>query len=314
MSGAVITGWGTALPEKVVTNDDLAARLDTSDEWIRERTGIRERHIGGTTGQLATEAGRAALDRAGITGADVDLVLLATSTPDQAMPPTSATVQDALGIRGGAADMNVACSGFVYALAAAHGMVKGGLRTVLVIGADTLSRITDQQDRTTAVLFADGAGAVVVQATDGLDGLLATDLGSDGATRNILKADLGGYIEMNGKEVYRQAVLICVDSIARTCERAGISPSEVDLFVAHQANVRIIDAVMDRLAMPRNRASIVLDHTGNTSAASIPLALAAAADNDRLHEGSTVLFCGFGAGMTWATQIWRWTGPGGAST
>ena len=305
--GARIVGWGSALPEKVVSNEDLAVYLDTSDEWITERTGIKERHIGGTTGGLAVEAGRAALANAGLTGDDIDLVLLATSTPDSTMPPTSATVQDQLGIRGGAADINVACSGFVYAMAAAHGMVLGGLNRVLVVGSDTLSRITDQADRTTAVLFADGAGAVIVERSEGEDDLLATDLGSDGSTRSILRCDAGGTIEMVGKEVYRQAVLIVVDSVTKTCAKAGVTTSDIDLFVAHQANIRIIDAVMDRLHMSRDKAAIVLDRTGNTSAASIPLALADAADQGRLNKGDLVMFCGFGAGMTWATQIWRWS-------
>ena len=306
LPGVAITGWGSALPDKVVTNNDLAAYLDTSDEWITERTGIRERRIGGTTGELATRAGRAALSCAGVDGSEVDLVLLATSTPDSAMPPTSATVQDNLGVRGGAADMNVACSGFVYAMAAGHGMILAGLQKVLVIGADTLSRITDQEDRTTAVLFADGAGAVLLEATKGPNQLLASDLGSDGSTKSILRCDVGGTIEMVGKEVYRQAVRICVESITKTCAKAGVSPGDINLFVAHQANQRIIDAVMDRLGMPRERAAIVMDRTGNTSAASIPLALDDALSNGRARDGNLVMLCGFGAGMTWATQIWRW--------
>ncbi len=305
-TGVAITGWGVCLPDKVVTNDDFANYLETSDEWITERTGIRERRIGGTTGELATEAGRAALKSANVDGADIDLVLLATSTPDATMPPTSAMIQANLGIRGGAADMNVACSGFVYAMSAAHGMILGGLRKVLVIGADTLSRITDQRDRTTAVLFADGAGAVVLEATDGNNQLLATDLGSDGSTYEILRCASGGTIEMVGKEVYRQAVLICVESITKTCERAGVKPEDIKLFVAHQANLRIINAVMDRLGMSHDKAAIVLDRTGNTSAASIPLALSDAADAGRVNDGDLVMLCGFGAGMTWATQIWRW--------
>lgn len=306
MTGVAITGWGAGLPDKVVTNEDMANYLDTSDEWIAERTGIRERRIGGSTSELAILAGQAAMKSAGVTGDDIDLVLLATSTPDSVMPPTSAVVQDALGIRGGAADMNVACSGFVYALGAAHGMLLGGLQKVLVIGADTLSRITDQSDRTTAVLFADGAGAVVLEATDGPNQLLAADFGSDGSTKGILRCDIGGNIEMIGKEVYRQAVLICVESITKVCEKAGISPTEVDLFVAHQANIRIIHAVMDRLGMSHDKAAIVLDRTGNTSAASVPLALTPEAESGRLSDGDLVLLCGFGAGMTWATQLWRW--------
>jgi 3-oxoacyl-[acyl-carrier-protein] synthase-3 len=303
-TGARITGVGTALPDKVVTNDDLTMHLDTSDEWITERTGIRERRIGGTTSGLATEAGAAALKDAGLTGADIDLVILATSTPDQTMPPTSAVVQDALGIAGGVMDLNVACSGFVYAMAAAHGMIRDGMRNVLVIGSDTLSSITDATDRTTAVLFADGAGAAVMSASDD-DALLATDLGANGSLKSILFCDNGGSIEMAGKEVYRQAVLICVQSITNACEKAGVTPADISLFVAHQANTRIIDAVADRVGIPRERSAIVLDRTGNTSAASVPLALADSVD--RLSEGDLVLFCGFGAGMAWATQIWKWT-------
>lgn len=306
MTGVAITGWGTALPDKVVTNDDMALYLDTSDEWITERTGIRERRIGGTTGGLASEAGRKALQQAGLTGEEIDLVILSTSTPDQTMPATATVVQNALGIKGGAMDMNVACSGFVYATAVAHGMILGGLENVLVIGADTLSRITDQTDRTTAVLFADGAGAIVVSATDGADNLLATDLGSDGSTKSILQCDTGGFIEMVGKEVYRQAVLIVMESVSKTCEQAGVSPEDIDLFVAHQANSRIIYAVMDRLNMAHEKAPIVLDKTGNTSAASVPLALQKAVDEKSVKPGDLVMFCGFGAGMTWATQIWRW--------
>lgn len=305
MNGSRITGWGSALPEKRVTNADFAEYLETSDEWIAERTGIRERRFGGTTGELAIEAGRNALQTAGLGGEDIGIVILATSTPDQVMPPTSAYVQDALGIAGGAMDINVACSGFVYALAAAHGLLATGVKNALVIGADTLSKITDQQDRTTAVLFGDGAGAVVLQnASD--DRLLASDIGSDGSTRGILSCAHNGTIEMTGKEVYRQAVLICVDSIRKTCEQADIEPSAIKLFVAHQANIRIINAVMERLGIDSDKAAVVLDRTGNTSAASIPLALDDAARAGRIAADDTVLLCGFGAGMTWATQIWKW--------
>jgi 3-oxoacyl-[acyl-carrier-protein] synthase-3 len=305
MKGARIIAVGSALPEKVVTNDDLAQYLDTSDEWIRERTGIRQRHIGGTTGDLATLAGRRALDNAGLTGDDIDLVILATSTPDQAMPPTSVAVQAALGIRGGAMDVNVACSGFVYGAAAAHGMILGGMNNVMVIGADALSTVTNQQDRTTAVLFADGAGAVILSADEN-DGLLANDLGSNGDLHDILQCNHGGYIEMVGKEVYRQAVLICVQSMKNACTKAGIEPKDIDLFVPHQANTRIIDAITDRLGMDREKSAMVLDRTGNTSAASIPLALHDAVQKGQLKNGDVVAFCGFGAGMAWATQIWRW--------
>lgn len=307
MTGARITSVGTALPDKVVTNNDLAQYLETSDEWISERTGIRERHIGSTTGELATLAGQEALNKANFSGEDIDLLILATSTPDQTMPQTSATVQNALGIRGGALDINVACSGFVYGMALAHGMILGGMKNVMVIGADTLSTITNQQDRTTAVLFADGAGAAILSATNDEDALLAYDLGSNGALHDILYCNHGGYIAMAGKEVYRQAVLICVQSINKVCEAAGVKPSDISLFVAHQANTRIIDAITDRLGMDRERSALVLDRTGNTSAASIPLALADAIEKNQVKTGDLVAFCGFGAGMAWATQLWRWS-------
>ena len=305
MTGARISGVGIALPEKIVTNDDLAQYLDTSDEWITERTGIKQRHIGGTTGELAIEAGRNAIQNAKLTGDDIDLVILATSTPDQTMPPTSAVVQAALKIKGGAMDMNVACSGFVYAMAVAHGLIVTGFENILVIGADTLSSITDQQDRSTAVLFADGAGAFVISKSE-TDSLLATDIGANGDLAGILQCDTGGFISMAGKEVYRQAVLICVESITKACSKAGIQPTDINLFVAHQANTRIIDAVADRVGIPRDREAIVLDRTGNTSAASVPLAFTDALKNGRVNDGDIIAFCGFGAGMAWATQIWRY--------
>lgn len=306
--GAVITGWGTALPDRVVTNADLEAVLDTTDAWITERTGIRERRVGGTTAGLATAAGRAALDRAGVDPASVDLVLLATCTPDQQLPASAATVQAELGIAGGAVDLNAACSGFVYGLVAAAGFLATGLQRVLLIGAETLSRITDPTDRNTAILFADGAGAVVLEAVDGPGALLAHDLGSDGGTRHLLYADHGDMMQMDGKEVFRRAVRVTVESAGRCLARAGVAPEEVTLLVPHQANIRIIDAACSRLGIPLERAATVLDRTGNTSAASIPLALADAADGGRLHEGDLVLLVGFGAGMSWGSALLRW-GP-----
>ncbi|MEX2658657.1 MAG: beta-ketoacyl-ACP synthase III [Acidimicrobiales bacterium] len=304
--GARITGWGTALPDQVVTNADFAARLDTSDEWIFERSGIRERRMGGTTGRLAVEAGRAALKDAGVEAGDIELVVLATSTPDQTMPATANFVQDELGIRGGAFDLNAACSGFVYALVAGYGMAALGTRRILVIGADVMSQITDQEDRGTAVLFGDGAGAVVLEATDGPGQLLGWDLGSDGAARHLLYADRGGFTKMDGKEVFRQAVRVMVTSATRALAAAGVAAADVKLLVPHQANVRIIDSACQRLGVPGDRASLVLERTGNTSAASIPLALADAADAGRLDDGDLVLLVGFGAGMSWASAVLRW--------
>lgn len=304
--GAVIRSWGTALPPKVVTNRDLEQTLDTSDEWIVERTGIRERRVGGTTSGLAIEAGRQALDRAGWDPSTVDLVVLATTTPDQQVPATASTVQHELGISGGAFDLNAACSGFVYGLVAAHGFVASGLSRVLVIGAETLSRITDWDDRGTAILFADGAGAVTLEAVDGPGQLLGWDLGSDGSARHILDADIGGYLEMDGREVFRRAVRVMVQSGTDALERAGVASSDIALVVPHQANIRIIESACSRLGIPMDKAVSVLDRTGNTSSASIPLALAEAADAGRIAPGDAVLLVGFGAGMTWASAVIRW--------
>jgi 3-oxoacyl-[acyl-carrier-protein] synthase III len=306
--GAVVSGWGIAVPDKIVTNEDLSARLDTSDAWITERTGIKERRIGGTTSQLAIEAGRRALDSAGRSGDDIDVLVLATSTPDALVPGTSATVQDALGIAGGAFDVNAACSGFVYALVAAHGLVLAGAERVLVVGSDTLSRITDWDDRNIAVLVGDGAGAAVLEATDGPGELLAWDLGANGSLRHLLCCDHGGYLYMNGREIFRHAVHAVVNSSLKALERAGLSVGEVDLFVPHQANARIITAASQRLGIPPERCTVTIDRYGNTSSASIPLAVASAIEEERVHRGDVVLLSGFGGGMTWASAVLRWGG------
>jgi 3-oxoacyl-[acyl-carrier-protein] synthase-3 len=306
MRGARITGWGTALPSQVVTNADLEARLDTNDAWITERTGIKERRIGGTTAGLAVEAGRAALERSGVDGAGIDEVLLATTTPDRQMPATASEVQHRLGIQGGACDINAACSGFVYGLVHAYGLLRLGARRVLLIGAETLSRITDQEDRNTAILFADGAGAMVVEADEDTDQMLGWDLGSDGSAQDLLFAEIGGYMQMEGREVFRRAVRATVDSSLRSLDRAGLAATDVDLVVPHQANMRIIDAACQRLGIPVERTATVLQSTGNTSAASIPLALVDAIDAGRVHDGDVVLLVGFGAGMSWASAVLRW--------
>ncbi|MFN0090841.1 MAG: beta-ketoacyl-ACP synthase III [Acidimicrobiales bacterium] len=308
MRGARISGVGIALPDKVLTNVDLEARMDTSDAWITERTGIRERRIGGSTAELAIEAGRRALDAAGCDPAAVELVLLATTTPDQLVPATAPSVQAGLGLHCGALDLNAACSGWVYALLAGHGYIGLGLRTVLVIGAETLSRITDYEDRSTGILFADGAGAAVLEAVDGPGQLLGFDLGADGAARRLLYCDHGEHFVMDGREVFRRAVRIMVDSASRALERAGVRADEVDLVVPHQANVRIIEAASERLGIPMERTAMVIQHTGNTSSASIPLALHDALERGRARDGDLVLFVGFGAGMTWASAVVRWGG------
>jgi len=306
--GMRITGWGTALPEKVLTNADLEATLDTSDEWIVERTGIHERRIGGTTSSLATEAGADALTCAGLAGPDIDVVLVATSTPDLTMPATASLVHEQLGIRGGAFDLNAACSGFVYGLVVAAGLAALGTPHQLLIGSETMSRITDWDDRGTAILFADGAGAVVVDSVDGPGDLLAHDLAAEDDTTHLLYTEHGGYLHMEGREVFRRAVRSTLESIDRTLGRAGLSMADVDLFVPHQANVRIMEAMAERLDYGMDRVAVVLDRTGNTSSASIPLALADAAAEGRLRPGHVVLMAGFGAGMTAATALLRWNG------
>jgi 3-oxoacyl-[acyl-carrier-protein] synthase-3 len=306
MRGAQIKGWGTALPEKVVTNDDLAATLDTSDEWITERTGIRERRIGGTTSGLAIDAARQAMEAAGWAPESVDLVILATTSPDQQVPATSSTVQHELGLSCGAFDLNAACSGFAYGLVTAHGLIDAGMDRILVIGAETLSRITDWDDRGTAILFADGAGAVALESVDGPGELLAWDLGSDGSARHILDADIGGYLRMDGREVFRRAVRVMVSSANITLEKAGVDVDDIAIVVPHQANIRIIESACNKLGIPMEKAISILDRTGNTSSATIPMALAEAADTGRLEPGDLVLLVGFGAGMTWASALIRW--------
>jgi 3-oxoacyl-[acyl-carrier-protein] synthase-3 len=306
MSGSAITGWGAALPPTVVTNADLEARLDTTDTWITERTGIKERRVGGTTGGLAAEAGQAALARAGVSGADVDLLVLATTTPDQMVPATSAGLQQRLGTRGGAFDLNAACAGFVYALVVTSALIGTGATRALVVASDTLSRLTDQDDRSTAVLFGDAAGAVVLEEVAGEEHLLSWDLGADGSALPLLYCDHGGFLKMEGQEVFRRAVRAMVDSARTALEGAKATVDEVALWVPHQANVRIIEAANSRLGLPIERTAMVLDRTGNTSSASIPLALAEAADGGRLKAGDLVLLSGFGAGMTWASAVLRW--------
>jgi 3-oxoacyl-[acyl-carrier-protein] synthase-3 len=304
--GARFTGWGTALGHKTVTNDDLAQTMDTNDQWIRERTGIERRHVGGSTAELSVASGSAALRMAGIDPTSIDALVLSTTTPDRTVPATSATVQNALGLRCGAFDVNAACSGFVYGLVAAHGLVAMGAERILLIGTDTLARITDWTDRNTAVLFADGSGAAVLEATAGGGQLLGWDLDADGSLEDILYCEIGGNIQMDGKEVFRRAVRIMVDSAEKSMSHAGVTADDIALIVPHQANIRIISAACDRLGIPMDRAAVVIQDTGNTSSASIPLALFDAADKGRLAPGDLVLLVGFGAGMTAASAILEW--------
>jgi 3-oxoacyl-[acyl-carrier-protein] synthase-3 len=306
--GGTITGWGAALPPKVLTNDELAQTMDTSDEWIVQRTGIRTRHIGGTTVGLSLESSRAAIECAGVDPTEIDVLLLATTTPDRQWGNAS-RVQYELGLRCGATDLNAACSGFVYGMVMSQGLIALGARNILLIGTDTLSRITDWTDRSTAPLFADGSGAVVIQAVDGPGTLLGWDLDSDGSAGPSLYAEVGGKIIMDGKEVFRRAVRIMVESAEKSMRHAGVAPDDIALMVPHQANVRIIQAASERLGIPMDRAAVVLDRTGNTSSASIPLALVDAVDAGRVGDGDLVLLVGFGGGMSAASAIIRWTAP-----
>lgn len=312
LARAAVIGCGSAVPEGRLTNADLERRgLDTNDEWIVERTGIRERRMAGpddTTAALATAAGGSAIKDAGLTPDDIGFVVLATTTPDQVLPSTSTAVQDALGVRCGAIDLSAACAGFVYALGMAASMVETGRAdNVLVIGAETLTRIVDPMDRGTAILFGDGAGAVVLARSDDAGGLLSWDTGCDGSLASILEVPAGdAYMSMDGPEVFRKAVRVVVESGAAALAAAGVAADDIAVFVPHQANVRIISAACDRLGIPFERAFVNIDQYGNTSAASVPLALHGAVEAGRLTDGDLVLLSGFGAGMTWASAVLRW--------
>jgi 3-oxoacyl-[acyl-carrier-protein] synthase III len=323
-AAAGIVGWGTAVPDGRVTNADLEARVDTSDAWIVERTGIRERRVAGpneTTATLATEAAEHAIKRAGLVPADIDLMIVATVTPEQPIPHTGAFVGDALGLRCGSFDMNAACAGFVYELVVGTSMLGMGYEHVLLVGAETLSRIVDRDDRTTTVLFGDGAGAAVLAPTRETPGVLAWDLGCDGSAAGLLQVRAGGsrmpasaetvadgehYLKMSGQEVFRHAVRAVVGSASLTLERAGVAVSDVAWFVPHQANGRIIEAAANRLGFEPERTLVNIERFGNTSSASIPLALFEAVDEGRVQDGDLVLCSGFGAGMTWASALLRW--------
>ncbi len=305
MSGIRISGWSSHLPEKSLTNHDLSEMMDTDHDWIVDRTGISSRHVGGSTVDMAIAAGREAIERSGVDPAAIDLVILATVSPDQVMPASACTVQRELGLDCGAYDLNAACSGFVYGLISAAGMAAMGYEKILMIGSDALSSWVDWTDRGTAILFGDGAGAVVIERDDEPH-LLGFDLGADGSAAHILYTDHGGHITMDGREVFRRAVRAMVGSSERALAQAGVSIDEIDWVLPHQANVRIIESACKRLGAPVDKAIMVLDHTGNTSSASIPLALDAAAADGRVTPGDLLLLTGFGAGMTWASAVVRW--------
>jgi len=321
---SVVVGWGAALPAEVVDNDALARRgVDTSDEWIRQRTGIRERRLAGpgeTTASLATDAARAALAVAGMVPDAVDLIVVATTTPDETFPATATQVQARLGMtRGAAFDVQAVCSGFVYGLAIADNFLRlGQASTALVIGAETFSRLLDWSDRTTCVLFGDGAGAVVLKAGKGegtaVDrGVLTTHIHSDGRQHDALYVDGGpsttgtvGQVRMKGQEVFRHAVQRLAEAVDEALAATGLSGEEIDWLVPHQANRRIIDAMARRLGLPPEKVVVTVDRHANTSAASIPLALAEAADDGRIRPGHLVLIEAMGGGFTWGSSLIRW--------
>jgi 3-oxoacyl-[acyl-carrier-protein] synthase-3 len=319
----VIRGVGAYLPKRIVTNEDLARIVDTSDAWITERTGIKQRHIaqeGELTSDLGIAAAKQALVRSGIDPVDIDLVLCATATPDRTFPATAVRIQAGLGVTKGAAfDLQAVCSGFVYALATADNFLKAGqFKRALVVGAETFSRILDWSDRGTCVLFGDGAGAVVLEAQTQHGnredrGILATRIRSDGRFEDLLYVDGGpgstkttGYLRMNGREVFRHAVQKISGVIEETLVESGFAPDEIDLYVPHQANKRILDGIAKKLGVAPDKIIMTLSRHGNTSAASIPLALNEAFEGHRLKEGSMVLMEAMGGGFTWGAVLARW--------
>lgn len=315
---SVIVGAGAYLPERVVTNDDLAAQMDTTDEWIVQRTGIRQRHIaadGELTSHLAVKASERALAAAGLTSADLDLIVLATTTPDETFPATATRVQAMLGMtRGAAFDVQAVCAGFIYALAVADNFIKAGqAETALVVGAETFTRILDWSDRGTAVLFGDGAGAVVLKAADGGDrGILSTHLHSDGRGHDALFVDGGpsstgqvGHVRMQGKEVFKHAVSKLARVIQEALDANGMKAEEIDWLVPHQANRRIIDGMADKFRLSRDKVVVTVDRHANTSAASVPLALAEAIGDGRVRPGQLVVLEAIGGGLAWGAALVR---------
>jgi 3-oxoacyl-[acyl-carrier-protein] synthase-3 len=315
---SVIAGVGSALPRRRVTNEELAASVDTTDEWIVERTGIRNRYIAGegeTTASLAIDAARRALDHAGITASDIDLIVLATATPDQTFPSSATKVQAALGINDCVAfDVHAVCTGFLYALTVADSMLRSGAASnALVIGAETFSRILDWEDRATCVLFGDGAGALVLSAEEGERGILATKLHADGRHNDLLFVDGGpsttgtvGKLRMKGREVFRHAVVNLAEVLNEVLAEAGLVAGDVDWVVPHQANVRILDATARKLGLPPEKIVITVDQHANTSAASVPLALDTAVRDGRIKRGDLVVLEAMGGGFTWGAAALRY--------
>ena len=315
---SVVAGTGSALPKRRVDNAELAEKVDTSDQWIVERTGIRSRYIAGegeTTASLATDAARKALEDAGIPASEIDLIVLATATPDQTFPSSATKVQAALGIDDCVAfDVHAVCTGFLYAVSVADALLRAGNgRAALVIGAETFSRILDWEDRTTCVLFGDGAGALVLQAEEGESGILATRLHADGRHNDLLFVDGGpsttgtvGKLRMKGREVFRHAVVNLADVMGEVLGAAGLSADEVDWVVPHQANARILDATAKKLGLPSEKVVVTVDQHANTSAASVPLALDAAVRDGRIKRGDIVVLEAMGGGFTWGAAVLRY--------
>ena len=326
MIHARITGTGSYAPKKIITNRDLEKLVDTSDEWITERTGIKERRMaekGQTTSDLAYEAGRKALKSAGIGALDLDLILVATMTPDTIMPSMGCVLQQKLGAKNAAAfDIAAACSGFLYGMSVADAFIRSGVyKNVLLVGAEVLSRFTDWEDRTTCILFGDGAGAVVIQRHTGKRGILSTHLHSDGSLGELLHVPAGGaahpashetvdkrmhFIKMKGNEIFKAAVRALEAVVQEALEHNKIKPEEIDFLVPHQANLRIIQAMAQRLNMPMEKVVLTLPKYGNTSAASIPMALDEAVRDGRIKENHLLLLEAFGGGLTWASALVRW--------
>jgi 3-oxoacyl-[acyl-carrier-protein] synthase III len=327
MSSTRIVGTGAYVPPRVLTNADLEKLVDTSDEWIVTRTGISERHIASedeATSDLAFHAAEAALDAAGVDVADLDMILVATVTPDMFFPSTACALQDRLGARRAAAlDVSAACSGFIYGLAVADGLLRAGTaRTVLLLGAETLTKVVNWQDRNTCVLFGDGAGAVVLRTDDGDRGILSTHLYADGSRGSLLMLPGGGsrhplshavvdaglgMIQMNsGNEVFKLAVRAMEDAALTALKQHGLDVSDIDHLISHQANLRIINALGQRLGVPAEKVIANLQRVGNTSAASIPIALDEAVRDGRVKDGDLLLLCAFGGGLTWASSLIRW--------
>jgi 3-oxoacyl-[acyl-carrier-protein] synthase-3 len=321
--GCAILGWGKALPSQVVSNMEIASHLETSDEWIVDRSGIRLRHVAsgphfvssdaqdsevmiGTTGVLAVQAAESALESSGTRPNDVGMLILCTSTPDKQMPATAALVAAELGVHCGALDVNAVCAGFMHGLVVAASLTASGVDRVLLIGSETMTRAVDWDDRSSAFLFGDGAAAVVLGSVGGESSLLGWDLGVDGALSHILYADHGSGIVMQGREVFRNAVRMSVESANASMRQAGVKASDIDLFVPHQANARIMESVGMRLGIPTDRTASIIQSTGNTSSASIPLALIDSIESGRLQSGALVLLVGVGSGMSWGSAVWRW--------